>query len=92
MSAEVLALVPTAPDGLAAQATSLGLPFPVLADDGSARVRLLPAGAPASTVAVFVADRYGVLVHAALAPTAATLEPPAEVLAWARYIGMQCAI
>ncbi len=92
MAAEVLALVPTAPDGLAALATRLALPFPLLADDGSARARLLPANAPAATVAAFVADRYGVLVHAAVAPTAAALEPPAEVLAWARYIGMQCSI
>jgi peroxiredoxin len=90
MDAEVLALVPTAPAELAALATGLGLPFPLLADDGSARARLLPAGAPAPTVAMFVADRYGVLVHLSSAPAAATLEPPAEVLAWARYIGMQC--
>ncbi len=92
VSAEVLALVPTAPDGLAALATSLGLPFPLLADDGSARARLLPADAPAATVAAFVADRYGVLVHITQAPTAAALEPPAEILTWARYIGMQCSI
>ncbi len=90
MAAEVLALVPTAPDALAALATRLALPFPLLADEGSARARLLPANVPASTVAAFVADRYGVLVHAAIAPSAAALEPPAEVLAWARYIGMQC--
>jgi peroxiredoxin len=90
MDAEVLALVPGAPDRLAALAADLGSPFPLLADDGSARARLLPADAPATAGAAFVADRYGVLVHAAVAPTAATLEPPDDVLAWTRFIGMQC--
>ena len=63
MDAEVLALVPVAPATLPALVADLRLPFPLLADDGSARARLLPAGAPAPTVAMFVADRYGVLVH-----------------------------
>ena len=86
----MLVLVPTAPGTLPPLVAALRLPFPLLADDGSARARLLPAGAPAPTVAVFVADRYGVLVHLSSAPAAAALEPPEEVLAWARYIGMQC--
>ncbi len=89
MDAEVLALVPSPPDGPAALA-ALGLPFPVLADDGSARARLLPGDAPATAVAAFVADRYGVLVHSAGAATVETLEPPDEVLSWTRFIGMQC--
>jgi peroxiredoxin len=90
MDAEVLALVSVAPAGLPALAVDLRLPFPVLADDGSARARLLPPDAPATAVAAFVADRYGVLVHVAGAPSAAQLEPPEEVLAWARFVGMQC--
>jgi peroxiredoxin len=90
MDAEVLALVPSSLADLAARAADLGCPFPLLADDGSARTRLLPADAPATASAVLVADRYGVLVHAAVAPTADALDPPEEVLAWTRFIGMQC--
>jgi peroxiredoxin len=90
MDAEVLALVPAPADRPAAGTAGLGLPFPVLADDGSARARLFPADAAPTAVAAFVADRYGVLVHSAVADTAETLEPPEEVLAWTRFIGMQC--
>jgi peroxiredoxin len=91
MDAEVLALVPAPADRPAAGTAGLGLPFPVLADDGSARARLLPADAPPTAVAAFVADRFGELVHPAVADTAEALEPPEEVLAWTRFIGMQCA-
>lgn len=90
MDAEVLALVPATAEPVSERAARLSLPFPLLADDGSARARLFPADAPATTVGVFVADRYGVLVHPALAARAADVETPEEVLAWARYIGMQC--
>ena len=60
------------------------------ADDGTARARLLPAEAPAATVAAFVADRYGTLVYQSLAATPVTLDPPSELLSWARFVGMQC--
>jgi hypothetical protein len=94
MDAEVLALAPHPaaddPAALAARATALALPFPLLGDDGTARARLLPTAAPASATAAFVADRYGVLVFQSLGATPAAVDSPEEVLAWTRFIGMQC--
>lgn len=90
MDTEVLALVPAPAEALAPLAAALALPFPLLADDGSARARLLPPAAPATAAAAFVADRYGVLVYQALGLTLAAVDSPDEVLAWTRFIGMQC--
>ena len=94
MDAEVLALAPHPAEGdpaaLAALATTLALPFPLLGDDGTARARLLPAEASAGAAGAFVADRYGVLVFQSLGAGPAAVDPPAEVLAWTRFIGMQC--
>ena len=94
MDAEVLALVPHPaggdPAALAALAATRALPVPLLGDDGTARARLLPADAPAGAAGAFVADRYGVLVFQSLGAGPASVDPPAEVLAWTRFIGMQC--
>jgi peroxiredoxin len=94
MDAEVLALVPypaeSDPAALSTRAATLSLPFPLLGDDGTARARLLPAAAPAGAAGAFVADRYGVLVFQSLGAGLAAVDPPAEVLAWTRFIGMQC--
>jgi peroxiredoxin len=91
MDTEVLALLPQTPGDLAALAGDLALPFPLLADDGTARARLLPADTPATVVAALVADRYGIVTYQMVAADAAALAPPEEVLAWARFLGMQCA-
>ncbi|HEY0418431.1 MAG TPA: redoxin domain-containing protein [Acetobacteraceae bacterium] len=90
MDTEVLALLPVAAEALGAWVADLALPFLALADDGTTRARLLPAGAPTTAAGALVADRYGILAFQSLGTSLAAVDPPEEILAWVRAIGMQC--
>lgn len=62
------------------------LPFPVLRDDARATRDWAPAG----EAAVVVADRYGVVYHAAHGAGAADLPDTDELIEWLRYLATQC--
>jgi peroxiredoxin len=64
------------------------LPFPVLADpDGRARSG---CGVAEGMSALFIADRWGVVYHAAQARAERDLPPPDEIEDWLRFIATQC--
>src|SRR5688500_482714 len=86
--ARVLAVVPLPLVEAKAMYSRLGLPFPLLADEGAAVTgRMLGEG---NRAGLCIADRYGEAFHVEAAPGVEELSPPQTGIAWLEYIQVQC--
>ncbi len=90
--AEVLGVVPVSRSRAQQMAQTLGLPFPLLADeDGSVRLRYGAQGGGDLVGVVYVADRFGELHERWLVePGQPSLPVADEALARLRFLEIQC--
>lgn len=91
INAQVLAILDVTRETLAPLAASLDAPFPLLADADN-RVWEAYTHEPTRGAALFILDTYGALSVQRLAPSAADLPCPEDVLDLARCTQYRCSV
>lgn len=92
LNTEVLGICEAGIEELSQLQRELGLPFPLLSDEGGKvfGAYLGQMGGGLAQTAVFVADRYGVLYTRATATDADELPGEGEIRDWLSFIEIQC--
>lgn len=92
LETEILAVSPQPPSDLQQRLGNLGLPFPVLSDEGCRVGGVYLAGHLGEKLAggIFVTDRYGALRAEMIAPSEGDLPNQQSILDWLTLIETEC--
>jgi peroxiredoxin len=86
--ARLLVVVPLSLEDAGAIVRKLGLPFPLLADEGSKTTRRMLGDR--NHAALCITDRYGQVFSLEMGVATSELPPPRSALDWLEFIQIQC--